>query len=70
MNRLKKEIKKKGIMLESDYPFLPFNGIEAVKVDSELATLSTYHVSMGWMRCKFDRSMTCRDFVTGEAVQA
>ena len=24
MNRVKKEIKKKGIKLESDYPYLPF----------------------------------------------
>lgn len=70
MNRLKREIKKKGIMLESDYPYLPFNGIEAVKVDSERVTLSIYHVSMGWMRCRFDRSLTCRDFVSGEEVTA
>jgi len=47
MNRLKKEIRKKGVMLESDYPFMPFNGIEAVKVDSERATLSTYTCAPG-----------------------
>ena len=64
MNRLKKEIRKKGVMLECDYPYLPFNGIEAVKVDSEQVALSIYHVSLGWTRCKFDRSLVCRDFRT------
>ena len=68
MNRLKKEIRKKGIMLECDYPYLPFNGIEAVKVNSEQATLSTYHVCAGWMRCTLGRDLTFRDFISGEVV--
>ncbi len=52
MNRLKKEIRKKGVKLESDFPFLPFNGIETIKVDSENATISEYHVSAGWIVSK------------------
>ena len=70
MNRLKKEIRKKGVMLESDYPYMPFNGIEAVKVDSENATLSTYHVCAGWMRCTLGRDLVFRDFVSGEVCEA
>ena len=52
MNRLKKEIRTKGVKLESDFPFLPFNGIETIKVDSENATISEYHVSAGWIVSK------------------
>lgn len=52
MNRLKKEIRKKGVKLESDFPFLPFNGIETINVDSENATISEYHVSAGWIVSK------------------
>ena len=48
MNRLKKELRSKGIMLEIDYDFLPCDGIETVQVDSETATVRTYHVCAGW----------------------
>ena len=60
MNRLKKEIRKKGIKLESDYPFMPYNGIEAVKVDSENATISTYHVCAGWTIGKICRDLSIK----------
>lgn len=49
MNRFKKEIRKRGIKLEADFPFLPFEGIEAVHVDSERATISTYYNFLGWV---------------------
>lgn len=51
MNRVKKELRKKGLKLESDYPYLPFyikgNSIfepgyifvDEIRVDSEKATL-------------------------------
>ncbi len=58
MNRLKKEIRKKGVMLESDYPFMPYNGIETVKVNSEQATISTYHVCAGWTTSRIRRDLT------------
>ena len=58
MNRLKKEIRKKGVRLESDYPFIPYNGIEAVRVNSEQATISTYHVCAGWTVCRIRRDLT------------
>jgi hypothetical protein len=36
MNRVKKFLKAKGVKLEADYPYLPYdNGLEAVIVDSE-----------------------------------
>lgn len=58
MNRLKKEIRRKGIKLESDYPFMPFNGLETVIVNSEKATISEYHVSAGWMVNKIGRDLS------------
>lgn len=47
MNRFKKEIKKQGIKLESDYPWLPYdNGnvtVDAVRVNTEKATIIVYY---------------------------
>lgn len=56
MNRFKKELRKRGVKLECDYPCLPFNGIETVVVDSANATVSTYHLSAGWGRVRFTRA--------------
>lgn len=50
MNRFKKEIRKHGIKLESDYPFIPFNGLEAVIIHSDTATINEYHVCAGWIK--------------------
>lgn len=55
MNRVKLEMRKRGVMLEDDYPELPFNGIETVKVDSENAEWSVYHVSAGWSTGRMTR---------------
>ena len=50
MNRFKKEIKKKGIKLESDYLYLPYNDgrltVEAVDVNTETATVKIYYTSI------------------------
>lgn len=48
MNRLKQELRKKGVMLESDYECLPCDGLETVVVDSEKAIVATYHNFCGW----------------------
>lgn len=48
MNRLKKEIMKKGIKLEHQYDFMPYNGLETVVVDSEKAIVKEYHNCFGW----------------------
>ena len=64
MNRLKKEIRRKGVKLEQDYPFLPFNGVEAVKVDAEAATVSVYHVSTGWMINRVGRDLSLSEVNT------
>lgn len=61
MNRLKKEIRKKGIKLESDYPFMPYEGLEAVKVDSEKVTISWYHVCAGWTTCSILSDLTLKE---------
>ena len=58
MNRFKKEIMKRGAKLESDYEYLPCNGIETVVANAEKATLSTYHVSAGWMTIRYGRDMS------------
>ena len=50
MNRFKKEIRKKGIMLESDYLFLPYekNGaiLEGVYVDSVNCIVTFFYTSI------------------------
>lgn len=55
MNRLKKEMRKRGLKLENDYEYLPYNGIETVEVDSENAVWKQYHVSAGWVKVYFLR---------------
>lgn len=50
MNRLKKELRNKGVMLENDYPFLPFPecGMELqdVMVDSENCIVTKFYTSI------------------------
>lgn len=50
MNRFKKELKKRGVKLENDYPYMPFDfgntALEAVIVDAEKCTLSQLTSSM------------------------
>ena len=52
MNRLKKEIRRRGVKLESDYPYLPYEGLEAVHIDSERAIVSEYYSFYGWLTNK------------------
>ena len=56
MNRFKKELSKRGYKMEKDYPYLPFNEVEAIMVDSEHAILFVYHFSTV-LRLGFDRQM-------------
>lgn len=50
MNRLKKELRYKGVMLESDYPFIPYpeNGTKllGIKVDSENCIVTKFYASI------------------------
>jgi len=46
MNRLKRELRRRGVKLECDYECLPFNGIQAVTVRSEDATYTIHHTSI------------------------
>lgn len=39
MTRFKKEIRRLGFLTEEDYEYLPYNGTEAVIVNSEEATV-------------------------------
>ena len=54
MNRFKKEIRKRGYKLESDYPWMPYDikgsfgepghiALDSVYVDSEMATIYHYY---------------------------
>ena len=60
MNRIKKEIRKKGFKLENDYPYLPFKEnsvvIEGVTFDSENCLLYQHSV-VGTLVLGFDRKM-------------
>ena len=46
MNRVKKELRRHGIKLENDYPGLPWDGIQAVIVQSDLARVKVVHTSI------------------------
>lgn len=56
MNRFKKEIRRRGIKLECDYEFLPYNSIETVEANAEDATIRTYHDCYGWSCIKMART--------------
>ena len=56
MNRFKKELAKRGYKMEKDYPYMPFNDVEAIIVDSEHAILFVYLFSIV-LRLGFDRYM-------------
>ena len=55
MTRVKEEFRKRGMKLEQDYEYLPYNGIEEIQVDPEKAVLRIYHVSAGWTCCQMQR---------------
>jgi hypothetical protein len=57
MNRFKKELQKRGYLLENDYPWLPFNETQAIKVDSESATYSVVKTSVV-VTFQFDRDFS------------
>lgn len=63
MTRVKEEFRKRGMKLENDFEFLPYNGIETVEVDPEKAVLRIYHVSAGWtyVQLQRDGKMTVYD---------
>ena len=64
MNRLKKYIREKGIKLECDYPWLPYEVsynifIEGIYINSEKATIITYYnVIMNQQQLNRDGSIT------------
>lgn len=56
MTRFKQELRKRGITLECDYEYLPYNGLETVIVDQERAAVHEYHDCLGWVSTYFDRA--------------
>ena len=57
MNRFKKELRKRGVMMENDYPYLPYGSLETVEVNSETCTVSCYYNVIGWEHTHYDRAM-------------
>lgn len=43
MNRFKKELKKKGFLMENDFPFFPYQGVMAIVIDSSTASYLYVH---------------------------
>ena len=64
MNKLKKYLRTKGVKLENDYPWLPYEVannifIEGVYINSEKATITTYYnVIMNQQQLNRDGSIT------------
>lgn len=60
MNRFKKELRKKGIKLECDYPWLPYEGkyvtLDSILVNSEMCMVTHIYTSI-IVTVNFDRSM-------------
>lgn len=50
MNRFKKELRKKGVKLECDYPWMPFeligHTLEAIIVNTEMCTVTSVTTSI------------------------
>ena len=51
MNRFKKELRKRNVMLECDFPYLPYDTskgvtVETVRVNSELCTVTKHYTSI------------------------
>lgn len=65
MTRFQKEIRKRGIKTEKDYPYLPYdiNGgtIEGIVVNSEKCRVKIYY-NVGTMITTFSRSMKERNY--------
>lgn len=57
MTRFKRELMRRGYMLEETMDTLPWDGVEAIIVNSEEATYSIIHVSAGCTKIHFDRAM-------------
>ena len=68
MNRFKREIRRKGIRLECDYEYLPYNSIETVVVNAEDATIRTYHNCAGWSGTKLARTGDLLDMDAAETL--
>ena len=58
MTRFKKEIRKRGFRIEEDYEYLPYNGLEAVIVNSESCTVKYCYNMTDDCLYKFDRDMS------------
>ena len=70
MNRFKRELRKRGYMLENDYEYLPYNGLETVVADAEQAQMRRFYDCYGWYNVEFDRSMNPHDLEEANIVPA
>lgn len=61
MTRFKRELIKRGYQLEETLPYMPYNEIQAIVVDSEKATIKTYDRRVGLILCKIDRQFNSEE---------
>jgi hypothetical protein len=58
MNRIKKEFRKKGFLIEEDYPYMPYDGTEAISIDSIEGTYNIYDDRLGTVSYIMNRNGT------------
>lgn len=63
MTRYKKELKKRGFKLESDFPFLPYElktggTLETIKTEivAPFIVYKSYYCELGWCRTYLDKN--------------
>ena len=57
MTRFKRELIKRGVMVEEVLPFLPYEHIEAIIVHSDTCIVSTYDNRIGWYFQHYNNKM-------------
>lgn len=58
MNRFKKEIRKRGFKLESDFEYLPIDGLDSVNCNAANASYFEYYYCLGTVKYQFNRDLT------------
>lgn len=56
MNAFKRYVKRKGIKLESDYPYMPYGELDSVWINSEKATVTHAYYTVGCVTTEFQRN--------------
>lgn len=57
MNRFTRELRKRDYKIDSDFEYLPYNGLDHVEVHADLAEFWEFDYTMGLVKIHFDRNM-------------